>query len=85
MLPSVPSLAVDKTSSALVAAASVSASDFDLDVGWDIDTSSEFACETASTEAYASVDADSFYLGPLALAATSESFGSEETGAPSSG
>lgn len=80
-----PSLAVDKTSSALVAAASVSASDLDLDVGRDIDTSSEFACETASTEAYASVDADSFYLGPPALAATSESFGSEETGAPSSG
>lgn len=36
MLPSVPSLAVDKTSSALVAAASVSASDLDLDVGRDI-------------------------------------------------
>lgn len=58
MLPSVPSLAVDKTSSALVAAASVSASDLDLDVGRDIYTSSEFACETASTEAYASVDVD---------------------------
>lgn len=41
----------------------------------------------ASTEAYASVDvdADSFSLGPLALVATSESFGSEEPGAPSSG
>jgi hypothetical protein len=49
MLSSVPSLAVDKTESALVAAASVSASDSDLDVGRDIDTSSEFACETAST------------------------------------
>lgn len=60
-------MAVDKTSSALVAAASVSASDLDLDVGRDIDTSSEFACERASTEAYASVDADSFYLGPPAL------------------
>ena len=76
-------MAVDKTSSALVAAASVSASDSDLYVGRDI--ASEFACERASTEAYASVDADSFYLVPLALAATSESFGSEETGAPSSG
>nr|YP_009382338.1 hypothetical protein AEK19_MT1910 [Utricularia reniformis]ART30415.1 hypothetical protein AEK19_MT1910 [Utricularia reniformis] len=47
-----PSLAVDTTSSALVAAASLSASDSDFDVGRNIDTSSEFACERASTEAY---------------------------------
>ena len=51
-------MAVDKTESALVAAASVS----DLDVGRNIDTSSEFACERASTEAYASVDAGGFVL-----------------------
>lgn len=68
MLPSVPSLAVAKTLSALVAAASVSASDFDLHVSRDISTSSEFACETASTEAYASVDAVRFiYIGPPLL------------------